>query len=260
MGDAGYLRLLLSAADARHLAQASRLAAALAKRDRDRILGHQRRRAEIATARTAATERATRLEALRTEAEQAQAAAARAVEERNALLKEIDQRRDLTARLAGELQAAQQELQATLGELSSGRAAAAPALPLGPFRGDLEWPASGQVRLPFGARRSGADAALTNGVDIATAEGTPVRAIHEGVVAFAGTFAGYGKLVILHHGDQNFSLYAHLLDYSVARDASVERGQSIGVSGAGLTGSAGLYFELRIDGQPVDPIQWFKPR
>jgi len=261
MGDGGYVRLLLSTSDARHLAQASRMAAALAKRDRDRIAGHQRRRAEIVTARSAAQARTTRLRALRAEAERAEAAATRAVEDRNTLLEEIDRRRDLTARLAGELQSAQQDLQATLNNLADGRPTEAPAaLPLGPFRGDLLWPVSGQVRVGFGARRPAAGAALTNGIEIGAAEGSAVQAIHDGAVAFAGTFAGYGKLVIVHHGAQNFSLYGQLLDLAVAREARVERGQTLGTTGVSLTGSAGLYFELRVDGRPVDPLQWLEPR
>jgi septal ring factor EnvC (AmiA/AmiB activator) len=64
----------------------------------------------------------------------------------------------------------------------------------------------------------------------------------------------------VHHGAQNFSLYGQLLDFAVAREAPVERGQTLGTTGVSLAGSAGLYFELRIDGQPVDPLQWLEPR
>jgi septal ring factor EnvC (AmiA/AmiB activator) len=62
------------------------------------------------------------------------------------------------------------------------------------------------------------------------------------------------------HGNQAFSLYGHLLDISVARGAGVSHGEPIGTAGFALLGVAGLYFELRVDGQPVDPLQWLKKR
>ena len=87
-----------------------------------------------------------------------------------------------------------------------------------------------------------------------------MKAVHEGAIAFADTFAGYGKLVIIDHGGQAFSLYGHLLDISVARGARVSHGDPIGTAGFALLGVAGLYFELRVDGQPVDPLQWLRKR
>ena len=71
-------------------------------------------------------------------------------------------------------------------------------------------------------------------------------------------FAGFGNLVILDHGAQTFSLYGDLLEIAVKRGARVERGQGIGSVGAAPAGPPGLYFELRVDGRPVDPLQWLK--
>jgi len=78
------------------------------------------------------------------------------------------------------------------------------------------------------------------------------------VVAFAAPFSGFGNLVIVDHGAQAFSLYGNLLDIAVKEGASVGAGQPLGTVGASLTGPAGLYFELRVDGQPVDPLQWLR--
>jgi septal ring factor EnvC (AmiA/AmiB activator) len=85
-------------------------------------------------------------------------------------------------------------------------------------------------------------------------------AVHDGVVAFAGIFAGFGNLVILEHGSRAFSLYGDLLTITVKMGARVERGQTVGSVGPTPSGSDGLYFELRVDGQPVDPLQWLKKR
>src|SRR5262249_47506560 len=100
--------------------------------------------------------------------------------------------RDWNGRRAGGLAPAQQKLQGRLHEVGADAPAAdAPVLPLRPFRGDLEWPADGlTIRRRFD--RAGIRGATSNGIEFAVAEGTPVRAIHEGVVAFADTFSGFG--------------------------------------------------------------------
>ncbi len=87
-----------------------------------------------------------------------------------------------------------------------------------------------------------------------------MQAIHEGVVAFAGTFSGFGNLVIVEHSPQTFSLYGDLLEVGVSKGSRLERGQILGTVGATPAGPAGLYFELRVDGQPVDPLQWLRKR
>jgi septal ring factor EnvC (AmiA/AmiB activator) len=99
-----------------------------------------------------------------------------------------------------------------------------------------------------------------NGIEIETAEGAEAHAIHDGQVAFAGTFGGFGNLVIVDHGAQSFSLYGDLVELSVKKGARVDRGQPVGVAGATPTGVPGLYFELRVDGQPVDPLQWLRKK
>ena len=100
-----------------------------------------------------------------------------------------------------------------------------------------------------------------------------VHAVHDGTVAFADVFAGYGTLVIVDHGAQAFTLYGNLLDVGVTRGARIAHGDLVGTVGPALTSSApasgpdpaagppaGLYFELRVDGHPVDPVQWLRKR
>ena len=258
LGQGRYLRLLLSTSDLRRVGQASRTVAALADLDRQRIAEHERTINELKATRSQIETRRRELEKLRASAQRAHADADRAARARNDLIQDIDRRRDLNAQLASELAAAQQKLQGRLHEVGADAPAAdAPALPLRPFRGDLEWPADGlTIRRRFD--RTGVRGATSNGIEFAVAEGTPVRAIHEGVVAFADTFSGFGNLVIVDHGSRTFSLYGNLLDVGVKKGSRVERGQAIGSVGTTPAGPAGLYFEMRVDGQPVDPLQWLK--
>jgi len=259
MGDAQYLKLLLSASDLQSIGQATRTVMALAALDRDRILAHQRTMSELQAGRRDLEAKRTELESLRAASARAQADAERAAQAHDSRIKEIDQRRDLNAQLIGELAAAQQKLQSMLRDSRTTQAGDEPAaLPLRPFKGDLEWPVDGSVRRRFG--RTSASGSPSNGIEVAAETGTPVHAVHDGTVAFADTFSGFGKLVILDHGARTFSLYGNLLEIGVSKGAHVNRGAPVGTSGASATGGPGVYFELRIDGQPVDPLQWLKAR
>ena len=82
--------------------------------------------------------------------------------------------------------------------------------------------------------------------------------MHDGVVAYADQFTGYGNLVILDHGDGAYSLYGYLGDMEVARGDHVDAQGRLAASGRNPSGNPALYFELRVDGAAVDPLQWLK--
>jgi septal ring factor EnvC (AmiA/AmiB activator) len=259
LGQGRYLRLLLSTVDLRGVGRASRTVAALAELDRERLAAHQQTLAELKTTRARLQMREQQLGKLRADAQKAQAAVERAAAARNDLIRDIDRRRDLNAQFAGELQASQQKLQIALHDLATGGSAEATTLPLRPFRGDLPWPVEGSVRRRF-ARTASSRGPASNGIEIAAPEGTSAQAIHDGVVAFADRFAGFGNLVIVDHGAQAFSLYGNLLEIGVKKGARLEHRQAVGTVGPSATGPPGLYFELRVDGEPVDPLQWLQKR
>jgi septal ring factor EnvC (AmiA/AmiB activator) len=262
LGSAGYVRLLLNVADLKEFGRAYRMVSALAALDRARVIQHQRNLDELRGARSALERRRGEMAALRKSATDARAAAARAADERSRLVAEIDTRRDLTAQLAGELQSAQQRLQQTLGAISSGapRAEAdAAVLPIRPFRGALDWPVAGRVLTRFGGQAGRVSTmSLQNGIQISVQEGSNVRAVHDGAVAFAGPFTGYGNLVIVDHGSNTYSLYGQLDAVNVSKGVRVDRGQAIGTTGRVLVGIPGMYFEMRVDGKAVDPLEWLK--
>jgi murein hydrolase activator len=259
MGRAGYWRLLLNVDDMQALARAYRTASALTAIDRARVHEHYATLDALARERKALHARADEIRGLHAAAARARAAVDRAVAARTTLVNAIDARRDLNAQLVGELQNAQQRLQASLAQIDAGRGAGA-ALPLRPFQGDLPWPARGTVIRRFGRQPSSrfGTAILRNGMEIAVPEGQPVRSIHEGSVAYADTFTGYGNLVILDHGGRSYSLYGYLSSMDVARGQHVEPQAVVGTAGRNPGGDSSLYFELRVDGTPVDPLQWLK--
>lgn len=256
-GADGYVRLLLATAEGRDLARASRGVVALARVEELRIAAHRQLLTDERTARDQLASEQRQVARLRAEATTLDQAARRAVAERTKLLDELDARRELAAQYVGELEQARTRLQATIAGLST---TGAVDLPLKPFQGDLAWPVRGPILSRFGRAGSAFGTLIQkNGIEIGTPVGTPVHAVHGGTVAYAAPFTGFGVLVILDHGDNTFSVYGHLAGTALRPGTTVTRGQSVGASGANPTGAPVAYFEVRIDGRPVNPVQWLKP-
>lgn len=261
LGRAGYWRLMLDVDDLRTMGRAYRTASALSHIDRERVEEHKKALTALAGERSALEARARDLKSLQDKGARARAALDKAVASRRLLVESIDARRDLNAQLTGELQGAQQRLQASIGQLYTGGGEPV-GLPLRPFRGAVPWPARGGVARAFGRQPTArfGSTAVRNGIELSVAEGQPVRAVHEGIVAFADQFTGYGNLVIIEHGDKAYSLYGFLNSLQVGRGDRVEPQAELGLSGRNPAGAPALYFELRIDGTAVDPLQWLKRR
>ncbi len=261
-GRAGYVRLLLGASDLRQLGRATRAVAALASVDRQRVAEHRRTLAALGAERDVLERRNQRMTALRLQAREAEAVLRTSIAAHGARLAEIDARRDLTAQLLGELGTAQARLQQALSAVGAGGGASV-VVPLAPFRGAFDWPAPGPLLKRFGpdrGPRTALVAATRNGIDIAAPEGTAVRAVHPGTVTYAEPFTGFGNLVVVDHGDDDQSVYGYLSAIAVTPGQHVEAGAELGRSGTAPAGPAAVYFELRIDGTPTDPLQWLKAR
>ena len=259
-GRGGYLPLLLASDDIRAFGRLSRGVAAVAELDRVRLETHRRTLAAERAALAAVNKERVAVETSQKQSRRARAALDTAVAARNRLIDSLDQQRDLAAQYVSELQAAQLQIERTLA--TAGASSSTAALPIRPFRGDLPWPVTGTVVSRFGRSASGRfdTAIVRNGIDVAVTEGAGARAVHEGIVAFAAPFAGFGVLVIVEHGASAFTLYGHLSEATVVEGAVVKAGDVVGRVGLTPTGDAALYFEVRIDGRPVDPLQWLARR
>jgi septal ring factor EnvC (AmiA/AmiB activator) len=259
-GRTGYAKLLFGTSSVREFGRALRAVAALMRINETRLVEHRRTLDDLRREREGLEMELQALQAREAQARRARAAAERALAARTELVAQIDARRDLTAQLAGELQLAYDRLQQQLAALSGGRAAEPVAIPFAPFRGALDWPVAGPVLVAFGqpSGRPG-DTAARNGIEIAAPAGTPVEAVHPGTVSYADPFAGLGNVVIVDHGSNTYSVYGYLESIGVARGAGVDGGAELGRVGSAPAGPSALYFEVRIDGRSVDPIQWLRP-
>jgi murein DD-endopeptidase MepM/ murein hydrolase activator NlpD len=115
----------------------------------------------------------------------------------------------------------------------------------------LIWPVSGPVTSPFGYRWG----RLHAGIDIGVPYGTPIHAAASGTVVLASWTGGYGNYTCIDHGGGMATCYAHQSSYAVSSGASVSQGQVIGYVGStGHSFGAHLHFEVRVNGNPVDPL------
>jgi murein DD-endopeptidase MepM/ murein hydrolase activator NlpD len=118
------------------------------------------------------------------------------------------------------------------------------------------WPARGWVTSDFGLRVDPytAGRVMHRGMDIANRPGTPVVAPADGMVVFAGTEGGYGKVIVVDHGYGVKTRYGHLADIAVRLGERVQRGQRIaGVGNTGRSTGPHLHYEVRVNGIPENP-------
>lgn len=173
------------------------------------------------------------------------------------------ERRAEARRVAAE-QAAQKKAAAARtpgGKPSPSNASPRPAVANAPALkvGGLGWPLSGNLLARFGGRLP--DGRSSSGVLIGAPTGSTVTAVADGSVVFSEWMTGYGLILIIDHGNGYMSLYAH--NESLLRDAGdkVRRGDAVAKVGtSGGQGTPALYFELRRNGQPVDPSSWLQRR
>ncbi|MEE9342890.1 MAG: peptidoglycan DD-metalloendopeptidase family protein, partial [Gammaproteobacteria bacterium] len=124
------------------------------------------------------------------------------------------------------------------------------------MKGKLAWPATGRLVQLFGTKLKNSNQ-ISRGVTIRAQEGGDVRVISHGRVAFADWLRGFGLLLIIDHGDGFMSLYGH--NQSLYKEVGewVDTGDVVSVLGSsGAQANSGLYFELRHEGSPVDPLKW----
>lgn len=125
-------------------------------------------------------------------------------------------------------------------------------------RGRLKWPVRGRVKRLFGKSRQAANLKW-NGVLIPSNEGKDVKAVSHGRVAYADWLRGYGMLVIIDHGDGYMTLYGYNQALYKETGDWVEEGEVIASVGRSVgRKKSGLYFEVRVKGQPSNPTKWCK--
>jgi septal ring factor EnvC (AmiA/AmiB activator) len=226
----------------------------------DRIADIDRKLQEVVTLEQAIAQESEGLERLRADQ----------IQQKEALAESRASRRQILVKLEGEIRTKEQQLaslmrdERSLAELLSRLQEALRDLPVDvpdnvPFsslKGRLPWPVQGKIAARFGSSRK-AESLTWRGILIDADEGREVRAIYNGRVVFADWMRGFGLLVIVDHGNGYMSLYGH--NQSLYKDVgeSVRKGEVVATVGnSGGREVPGLYFEIRHNGVPDNPVFW----
>jgi septal ring factor EnvC (AmiA/AmiB activator) len=268
------LPLILSGEDAITRAAVIRQLGSLAALDARLIQEYRVTSDNLADRKGREEARRRELATLRAEAKREQAEVDRDAGRRRTLLARVRDERAYHERMVGELTEASRRLEAFIRDLQAKQRRLAkvppprapgetPKVGFGQLRGRLPWPAAGRILTAFGPQvhpRFGTRT-FRNGVDIEAAEGTDVAAVYPGQVVYTGWFKGYGNLIILDHGHEYYTLYAHVAEILVKEGDEVRQAQRIGTVGdTGSLAGPRLYFEVRYQGKPQDPEQWLRQR
>ena len=130
-----------------------------------------------------------------------------------------------------------------------------------PGSGAFSYPIHGRLTSPFGLRRHPIFKVVSfhSGVDLAAPFGTAIMASDTGRVIFDGWYGGYGKVVIVDHGMDYSTLYAHLSRTSASRGQTIIKGQTVGYEGqTGYSTGPHLHFEVRKSGRPQNPLNYLR--
>lgn len=180
---------------------------------------------------------------------------------REMILKEIRKKKKLSLAAVEALRTAGIRLDNQISNLEGGRSVTTPAASFASRKGSLIPPVKGEIISRFGPSSSTDYKSFTfqKGIDIKVERGEPVKSVFKGEVMFAQWLKGYGNLLIINHGDNYYTLYAHVEELFKQKGEHVETGEVIAT--AGDTGSIKgmcLHFEVRHHGKPVNPINWLR--
>ncbi|MEM9291394.1 MAG: peptidoglycan DD-metalloendopeptidase family protein [Acidobacteriota bacterium] len=255
LGGFGYLRLVLSIDRDSDPLEAMRMLRFLARRDSEAVDEYvalreqqesqrQRLEGEMRQVREWAEQEEERRRELQSLGRRQARLLASLERERRQVVEQRDRLRGKERRLAELIQA-----------LSQGEREALEGKSIQQYRGALDWPARGEVQLGFGPVRDPRYRTEIphNGIDLVlTDPARPVTTIFPGQVVFAGPFEGYGSMVVLLHPGRVYSIYTGLEEVVVERGQSLELGAPLGRV------EDRLYFEIRVENMPEDPLLWLQ--
>lgn len=180
-------------------------------------------------------------------------------ERRRIILEEIQKKKRLGLAAVASLKAAAEALGKKMVVFQAGPPGNKEGFSL--FQGRLGMPVNGPIITPYGPSRNSNYSSFTfeAGIDIRADKGDPVRSVFKGEVIYAEWLKGYGNLMIINHGDNFYTLYAHVEEFFKKKGERVDTDEVIALAGdTGSIKGTCLHFEVRHHGRPVDPMKWLK--
>jgi septal ring factor EnvC (AmiA/AmiB activator) len=267
-GQQAYLNLLASAHDVSGFQHQWIYLRAIAEQDSKLILQIQERQIEERKLTQALADREERLSKLVAEIGQQKAEIEKVRGQQVALLQDIHNQEEVYQRYVAELATVSRDLRNRIDELqrnADGNRAETQKLPGGfvSNKGALPYPVRGKVVSDFGTKKHKkfGTTIRNSGIEIATAQLSPVVAVYGGQVLYSDRVKGYGKVIIIDHGDKYYTLTGHLAEAVKETGGQVKSGEVIGYAGySPVAGEGGrVYFEVRHLGKALDPEAWLLP-
>ena len=129
------------------------------------------------------------------------------------------------------------------------------------LKGLLNMPVQGKIVSFFGPYKNTKLNVVNfhSGIKIKADRGEPIRAVYDGNILYASWFKGFGNMIIIDHGNNYYTVYAHAEELFASRGDIIEMGDVVATVGdSGSMIGPSLHFELRHHGRPIDPLQWIK--
>ncbi len=275
MGKSGFMNVIFSTSSLPDLLAAEEYYQAMVEHDQKLINGYREKIRKLTRIRDELQVEKDRLIQVIAGIKAQEAALARTKAARMELLDRIHTEKRLYQRALAEMEKAARRLRERIRKLKSQYQGGAtrqagrrdtekkkrPVRGFASLKGRLAPPVEGTVTTLFGKNRKDRFGLTTfaSGIDIRTDDGAAVRAVAAGRVVYAGTLRGYGRIIIIDHGQQYYSLVSRLAEILKKEGDTVEAGETIGTMSEqeGIFGE-GLHFEIRHGTEPLDPMKWIK--
>jgi len=264
-GGTAEFSLLMSANGTQDALTTSYLLTKIAEQDRSLINNFTAEKEALDRAKAELEKQRKDLDTRNTELDNRRRQIQRTSEERNRLLQEARKDKATFEAEQAELQRASNELRNKVNDLLAQRRRQQQAqggqTPLYFTGGKFAWPLRGPITSQYGTRVHPVFGTRTThtGVDIDGNRGDPVRAPADGEILYTGWLRGYGQVVIVDHGGELTTIFAHLSAIDVTEGRRVRTGDLIGkVGSTGITTGPHLHFEVRVNGNHVDPMRYLQ--
>jgi murein DD-endopeptidase MepM/ murein hydrolase activator NlpD len=262
-GGAAEFSLLMSASGTQDALSTSYLLTKIAEQDKALITNLTIEKAALDKAKTELEKQRKDLDSRNKELERQKATIKKTTSDRNKMLQQARNDKAMFLAEQEELLKASKELKSKVNDLlaQKKRQGKGGNTPLYYKGGKFAWPLRGKINSPYGSRIHPVfkTKATHTGIDIDGKRGDAVRAASDGEVLYTGWLRGYGQVVILDHGGDLTTVYAHLSGIDTVENAKVKTGDKIGrVGSTGVATGDHLHFEVRVNGNTVNPMKYLQ--
>jgi len=265
-GETGMPQIFFSSNSYAEFLNSRRYLASILGQDRELVEDFRKRQTVLGSYREQLKEDERELQALKEKAEQKQAEIRKDRLQKSRLLDSVRGEKRIHLAAIKELETASAQLQTLLNRLEREireKAKVEVFIPagkgFGTFRGKLAFPVEGRILSTFGKNENPKFNTFTvqKGIEIEAAIGAEIRAVYDGRVLYSDWFKGYGKILIIDHGEGYYTLSGHASALLKNVGEEVRGGEGVALVGdtGSLKGSC-LYFEIRQRGKPLDPLEW----